>query len=193
MAKQRYINTKFWDDEYVIRLDPIEKLLFLYLLTNPLTNIAGIYEISLRRIAFDTGVDETAIKNIFKRFAKEKRIYYLPSCGWVVIANFPKHQDWQKKPKIRTGIEIILSQVPHTVLKSIDTLSIPYTYPSNYSNSNSNSNSNNNTNTPSFNKKKKPTYNGMEMRKKGNKWYCIPKDGGSWLLFAGKEKDIIWK
>ena len=35
MAKQRYINTKFWRDSYIEDLDPIEKLLFLYLLSNP--------------------------------------------------------------------------------------------------------------------------------------------------------------
>ena len=31
MAKKRYISTTFWRDEYVSNLDPIEKLLFLYL------------------------------------------------------------------------------------------------------------------------------------------------------------------
>ena len=41
--KHRYIKTKFWDDSYIIELNPHEKLLFLYLITNPLTNIAGVY------------------------------------------------------------------------------------------------------------------------------------------------------
>ena len=45
----------------------------------------------------------------------------------------------------------------------------------------------------SFKNKKLPNYNGMQMRKKGGKWYCIPKDGGEWLEFAGKEKEIEWK
>jgi len=38
--KKRYISTKFWDDEFIVNLDPIEKLLFMYFLTNPLTNVA---------------------------------------------------------------------------------------------------------------------------------------------------------
>ncbi len=55
LAKQRIVNTKFWDDSYITRLTPTEKLLFLYLITNPLTNISGVYELPLKRVAFDTG------------------------------------------------------------------------------------------------------------------------------------------
>ena len=40
---------------------------------------------------------------------------------------------------------------------------------------------------------KRPYFNGMQMRKFKGKFFCIPKDGGKWLEFAGKEKDIIWK
>ena len=50
MSDTRMIKTKFWDDDYISYLDSVEKLLFLYCLTNPLTNIAGIYEITLKRI-----------------------------------------------------------------------------------------------------------------------------------------------
>jgi hypothetical protein len=40
--------------------------------------------------------------------------------------------------------------------------------------------------------KKKPTFNGMQMRKKNNAWWCIPKSGGEWLKFVGKESEITW-
>ena len=73
MAKERYINTKFWDDSYIVKLDPIEKLLFIYLLTNPLTNICGIYEVSLRRIAFDTGIEEEVILTLLRRFEEKRK------------------------------------------------------------------------------------------------------------------------
>ncbi len=46
MAKYRVVNTRFWDDAYVAELSPNEKLIFLYLLTNALTTIGGIYELS---------------------------------------------------------------------------------------------------------------------------------------------------
>lgn len=38
-----------------------------------------------------------------------------------------------------------------------------------------------------------PTYDGMQMRFSKGRIWCIPKDGGSWLEFAGAEKDIVWK
>jgi hypothetical protein len=38
---------------------------------------------------------------------------------------------------------------------------------------------------------KKKYFNGMEMRFAQGKWWCIPEGGGSWLEFAGNEKDII--
>jgi hypothetical protein len=67
MAKQRYINTKFWRDSYIEDLDPTEKLLFLYLLTNPDTNICGVYELPLKIIAADTGIDKEMVKKLLNR------------------------------------------------------------------------------------------------------------------------------
>ncbi|MBA7590758.1 hypothetical protein ES708_32895 [subsurface metagenome] len=92
MSKKRYVDTKFWDDNYIIEKDPIEKLLFLYLLTNTLTNIIGIYEISTNRIAFDTGIDREMVDKILKRFEEDDKIKY--ENGWVAIKNFTKHQKY---------------------------------------------------------------------------------------------------
>jgi len=116
-TKKRYINTKFWDDNYIITLDPIEKMLFLYFLTNPLTNITGIYEISLRRIAFDTGIEMGAVSNILKRFKKDKRIYYAD--GWLYIKNFVKNQ--VLNPSIIGGIKNEMKLIPQSVLLQFDT------------------------------------------------------------------------
>jgi len=138
MAKQRYINTKFWDDSYIIELDPIEKLLFLYFLTNPLTNICGAYEISLKRIAFDTGIDKEMVSKILERFNKDKRMAYQQ--GWLVINNFIKNQSLN--PKVVKGIEIGLNNAPDWLK---DSLAIAYDKLS-HLNSNSNPNSNLNSN-----------------------------------------------
>jgi len=55
-------------------------------------------------------------------------------------------------------------------------------------------NNNNNKNYYNNNKKikKKPFFWGQEMRKVGDTWKVIPKDGGAWLEFAGDEKEIQW-
>lgn len=90
MSKLRSINTHFWSDTYVLDLDPTEKLLFLYLLTNEQTNMLGIYELHIRRIAFDTGIDKDMVVKIFERFTKKDKAKYLD--GYVILQNFIKHQ-----------------------------------------------------------------------------------------------------
>jgi hypothetical protein len=123
MKKNRYVNTHFWDDKYIIELDAIEKLLFIYFLTNPLTNIAGIYEIQIKRIAFDTGIDREMILKILEQFEESKKIKY--ENGWIGIANFLKHQSI-KNQKIRKGIQDSLQNVPKTLIKWVmDNLSKP--------------------------------------------------------------------
>ena len=47
----RYVSETFWTDPYVDGLDPSEKLLYIYLLTNPQCNIAGIDDHSPSRAA----------------------------------------------------------------------------------------------------------------------------------------------
>jgi len=116
MSKKRYIDTKFWDDNYIINKDPIEKLLFLYLLTNTLTNIVGIYEISLRRIAFDTGIDSEMVDKILKRFEADDKIKYVN--GWIAIKNFIKNQ--LSNPSVNKGIEMLLKEVPDYLVEWVN-------------------------------------------------------------------------
>lgn len=116
MAKQRYVNTKFWDDRYVRRLSPSAKLLFLYLLTNPLTNIAGIYEIEIERIEFDTKIPAAEILSLLKQFEKDEKIMYLD--GWVALKNFIRHQT-TSSVKVQAGIVAEMKKIPTPVLTKI--------------------------------------------------------------------------
>jgi hypothetical protein len=116
MAKKRYINTKFWDDNYVVNLDPIEKLMFLYFITNPLTDICGIYEIPLRRMAFDTGIDKYMILKIIERFEEDDKIYYID--GWIYVKNFSKNQIINDS--VQKGIERSLLVVPKEIIDRIN-------------------------------------------------------------------------
>lgn len=132
MAKNRMINTRFWDDSWVVSLDPIEKLLFIYLITNSCTGLTGCYEISLRRVSFDTGLDESAIKNIFKRFEDDGKIAYVD--GWVIVRNYDSHNPF-KGEKLESAKNREVALFP-------DRVSVLYQYPTNRSNKNKNSNKN---------------------------------------------------
>ena len=107
MSKIRCVNTKFWDDEYIISLNPTEKLLFLYFLTNTLTNIAGCYEISKRRMKFDTGIGYDSLSKTINKFQKDEKIYYIDA--WIFIQNFIQNQAMNSKVKI--GIQRILREI----------------------------------------------------------------------------------
>lgn len=110
------VNTAFWDDSYIINLDPVEKLLFLYLLTNTLTNISGIYEITNRRIGFDTGIDKDMVEKILERFIKDGKIKR--EGNWIVVINFIEHQSLN--PKVIIGIEREIKHLPENIKKIID-------------------------------------------------------------------------
>ena len=113
-SKHRYIDTSFWDDEFVSELDPSEKLLYIYLLTNPLTNIAGIYKLSNRRICFDTGFNVTTVDYIFQKFEKSKKVF---RCGeYVILKSWCNHQSWTTSDNIKTGIETCLLETPTDIL-----------------------------------------------------------------------------
>jgi hypothetical protein len=108
MSKQRMIRDSFWTDSYVERLTPDEKLIFLYLLTNPLCNIGGIYEIRTKRIGFETGYDIEVIENILKRFERDKKI--LRHNDWICMVNHLKNQ--AMNPSVIQGCQRIFAELP---------------------------------------------------------------------------------
>jgi hypothetical protein len=115
MANSRIVSTNFWRDTYITNLDPTEKLLFLYFLTNPQTNLAGIYEIDLRLVAFDTGIDESMVKKILERFCDDRKIYY--ENGWLILCNFIKYQ--KLNANMKKGVRNIIDSLPDWLQKKI--------------------------------------------------------------------------
>lgn len=112
MSKNRYVNTAFWDDDYISELSWKEKLLFLYLLTSPLTSICGAFEISLRRIAFDTGMEISEIRDFLGKFQSDQKIYYVDG-KWIVLRNFLKHQTFGAK--MQMGINYEVAKLPPNI------------------------------------------------------------------------------
>lgn len=139
-SKKRSIDTHFWNDTYTGELNPDYKLLYLYLITNPLTNMLGIYEIRIQRICFDTRLDEETVNQALKRFEKDGKAKYVG--GYVILLNFVKNQnyntnmlksavsDMRELPDsvMRTGFfkKILRWFKKHTqVLEEVEELSVP--------------------------------------------------------------------
>lgn len=112
----RNFNTKFWRDTYVETLDPSEKLLFIYLFTNPEARMCGIYEMPSRIMCSDTGFNADMIERLFHRLNKDKKAAYID--GWVCTYNTIKHQNLNNL-NTQKGIKRELSEVPPEIMKKI--------------------------------------------------------------------------
>ena len=90
MAEYRTLRMSFWNDPYVEELGVSGRLLYLYLITCPHTSNLGVLEVSLRRMAYETGLEEEEIRRLLERAEAAGRIVRDGSLIWLV--HFVKHQ-----------------------------------------------------------------------------------------------------
>lgn len=86
----RQINTRVWSDSWFCELETDEKLAFIYLFSNESTSISGMYELPIRKIAFDVGLSTARAKEIMQLFVDAGKIMYQDGVVW--IKNFFKYQ-----------------------------------------------------------------------------------------------------
>lgn len=124
MSKQRIVKDEMWDDEWFYDLDPTEKLVWVFLLTNPRNNIAGIYQLNRRWAANTVGLDRDVFDVILRRFEAERKIKTHEE--WVVLLNFHKHQS--QNPKVTAGVVRIVNSLPREIgyILPMDSLCIAY-------------------------------------------------------------------
>lgn len=97
MSKLRSVNTSIWTDVWFEELNSSMKLLFIYLITNEKTNMLGVYEISLKKISFETSLPIETIKKSFDFFQESNKIKY--QNNRVVLLNYLKHQNYNENMK----------------------------------------------------------------------------------------------
>ena len=130
MGGQRYIDVSFYDDAWVQELDPSEKFMYMYLLTNPLTNIAGVYKITPRRMSFDTGFNVDTIKHILHKFEAAGKVY--TKGEYIIMKNWCKHQKIEsangKVSNTKVGIDRVLSELSDEILVFLVQIGFCYEY-----------------------------------------------------------------
>lgn len=86
---RRCVCTNFWLDTKIMdMLTPDERFVALWLLTNPATNMLGIYEFSLTMMASQTGFNKETLKMILRRFDEKYGIIkYSENTSEVAILN----------------------------------------------------------------------------------------------------------
>lgn len=113
---QRIINDTFWTDSYIESLKPMEKLVFLYLITNPLCNIAWIYEITQKRMCYEIDIDTKSLWKALDKFQSDWKILLIKD--WIFIKNFPKNQSIN--PNVTKWIQRVINNIPTAILSQMN-------------------------------------------------------------------------
>lgn len=102
MAIYRTVSLSFWTDSKVTDdFTPEDKYFYLYLFTNPHTNLAGCYEISVRQMAYETGYSKETIERLIDRFKNvHKIIDYSIESKEILLVNWHKY-NWTRSDKFR--------------------------------------------------------------------------------------------
>ena len=106
VAIYRTVSMTFWTDPKVTDdFTPEDRYFYLYLFTNPHTNLCGCYEISLKQMSTETGYSKDSIENLLKRFDKvHDVIRYSTETKEILLLNWHKY-NWTESPKFRKPLE----------------------------------------------------------------------------------------
>ncbi len=116
MAEYRQIHTRIWKDSWFLGLEPTHKLLFIYLFGNERASVAGIYELPLPVICFETGLEESVIQTGLAIFAEAGKVVYENNIVWVV--NLRKYND-SGSSKVKVKIDKDIAAIPEGVVKTL--------------------------------------------------------------------------
>lgn len=97
MAIYRSVQMSFWTDAKVVDdFTPEDRYFYLYLMTNPHTNLAGCYEVSIKQVSDETGYSKETVYKLLDRMEKvHDVIRYSPETKEILILNWSKY-NWTK-------------------------------------------------------------------------------------------------
>ena len=116
MADYRQIHTKIWKDGWFLDLCTEDKLLFIYLFSNERASLAGLYDLPIKVIVFETGIPLGRVKSCLERFEKAGKVHC--SNGWIWIPNLIRYNARNiESPKIQVHLKTLLAEIPNCELK----------------------------------------------------------------------------
>lgn len=138
MAYYRALSVSFWTDSKVVDdFTPEDKYFYLYLMTNPHTNLCGCYEISTKQASNETGYNTDTIERLLRRFETvHDVIRYSKETKEVLILNWHKY-NWTRSEKFRKPLLKEIERIKEPLFQEYltrvtesddDTVSIPYLY-----------------------------------------------------------------
>lgn len=138
MAIYRSIRMTFWTDTKIAEdFTPEDRYFYLYLMTNPHTNLPGCYEISIRQMSIETGYNPDTISKLLERMDKVHHVLkYKPETKEILLFNWRKY-NWTTSNTFLVALkeqtEYIkdpeFKQIVEGFIENDDMVSIPYEYP----------------------------------------------------------------
>ena len=117
MSVKRVVNIAFWTDWKIEGFSAAERYFYLYLLTGPCSTQLGIYETSIRQMAFHLGYTEARVRALLEKFEREhKLIVRSEKTGEVAILNFLKHSVVKGGTPVR---DLLVKELRHVKDKSL--------------------------------------------------------------------------
>ena len=119
MAIYRNVQLSFWTDNKVEDdFTPEDKYFYLYLITNPQTNICGCYEVSYSQMTRQTGYNSDTINRLLDRFEKvHDVIRFNKESKEILLLNWYKY-NWSKSEKTLVGVENVAKHIKCNEFKS---------------------------------------------------------------------------
>ncbi len=116
MAIYRNVQMSFWTDPDIADdYTPKDKLFYLYMLTNPHTNLCGCYEVSIRQMAYEVGYTTKEIEELIDRAQNiHHSIAYSNDTRELLIIRWSKY-NWTASDKFRA---LVLKEIQK--IKSAD-------------------------------------------------------------------------
>lgn len=117
MPAYRQIHTQIWKDAWFLDLDSDHKLLFIYLFSNERANLAGLYDLALKVICFETDLPQETVEEGLALFGKADKVIY--EDGWVWVPNLLRYNAQNlASPKIQKHLRDTLETIPNIALKA---------------------------------------------------------------------------
>ena len=106
MAIFRNIHLSFWTDPKVDEeFTPEDKYFYLYILTNPHTNLVGCYEIGIKQMSRETGYSSETIERLLDRLENVHGVIrFSKSTKELFIENWSKY-NWTSSSKLYNALE----------------------------------------------------------------------------------------
>lgn len=137
MAYYRNVAISFWTDSKVVDdFTPEDKYFYLYLFTNPHTNLSGCYELSFTQASNELGYTKETVERLVKRFIQVHRVIdYCYVNKEILLINWCRY-NWTSSEKFRKPLKKEIDGVKNAHFKryledlfdSEDTVSIRYQY-----------------------------------------------------------------